>query len=340
MITPDDAFEDNDTMADAPVLGFGAFALRLVDFDDYFKIVLASDADVTVSASFNPTDMDLDLYLRDAGGAVIATSAGLSGVEFIVQSVPAGTYFIHALKDAGWGGDYALDYSAFLSGCDPPAAALAETGGFIKNRFISLEPGSTSQPTAIRVTLSSLHHPDPPNNPGSPPPDFSAFEGQVRWIGPPIAYVETTDPATTFNGTMLQCVPFYTDWSTVGLIHVFGSEIVPSSVYDVAAVSENCDPGNESNYSDVLTVSTGMWGDVDAAFQQPSPASRTQPDIADVSAIVDKFKTVNGAAIVARAMLQPNTLDPAAPIGFSDISACVDAFKGVAYPYPGPSSCP
>ena len=339
-ITPDDAFENNDTTAEAPALGVGVYTLRLVDFDDYFKIVLASDSDVTVSASFNPADMDLDLFLLDSGGAVIATSAGLSGVESIVMSVPAGTYYIHMLKDTGWGGDYTLNYSAFLSGCIPPAAAAAESGGLIKNRFISMEPGATSQPTAVRVTLASLHHPDPPNNPGSPPPNFSAFEGQVRWIGPPTDYVETTNPATTFKGAMLQCGPYYTDWSTVGLIHVFGSEIVPSSAYDVAVVGEHCDPANESNYSAVLTVSTGMWGDVAASFQQPWPASRTQPDIADVSAIVDKFKAANGAAIVARAMLQPDAPNPNASISFSDISACVDAFKGVAYPYPGPSPCP
>ncbi|MDO8629913.1 MAG: serine protease, partial [Phycisphaerales bacterium] len=172
-ITPDDAFENNDTTAEAPILDVDTYALRLVDFDDYFKIAIGSDADVTVWASFNPADMDLDLYLLDAGGAVIATSAGLSGVESIVMSVPAGTYFIHALKDTGWGGDYTLDYSALLSVCTPPAAALAETGGFTKSRFISMEPGATSQPTAVRVTLASLHHPDPPNNPGAPRPDFS-----------------------------------------------------------------------------------------------------------------------------------------------------------------------
>jgi hypothetical protein len=130
------------------------------------------------------------------------------------------------------------------------------------------------------------------------------------------------------------------DWSTVGLVHVFGSEIVPSSAYDVAAVGENCDAANESNYSAVLTVSTGMWGDVVASFQQPSPASRTQPNFTDISAIVSKYRGANGAAIVARAMLQPNTPDPGAPIGFSDISACVNAYKGGAYPYSGPSSCP
>lgn len=338
-ITPDDAFENNDTTAEAPVLGAGVYALRLVDFDDYFKIVLASDSDVTVSASFNPADMNLDLYLLDSGGAVIATSAGPNGVESIFMSVPAGTYFIQALKNTGWGGEYTLNYSAFLSGCIPPAAASAESGGFIKNRFISMVPGATSQPTAIRIILASLHHPDPPNNSGLPP-DFSAFEGQVRWVGPPADYVETTNPATTFKGAMLQCAPYYTDWSTVGLMQVFGSEIIPSSVYDVAAVGENCDPANESNYSAVLTVSTGMWGDVAEQFQQPFPASRTQPNFGDIAAIVSKFKAANGAASVARAMLQPNTPNPGVPIGFADISACVSAFKGAAYPYPGPSPCP
>ncbi len=339
-IIPDDEYEDNDSTAEARELVAGEYALRLVDLDDYFQFSVAADSDVTVSAAFNPADMNLDLFLLDSGGTVVDSSAGATGVETLNTSVVAGSYYIRAVKETGWGGDYTLSLGTFLSGCTPPPAALAETNGFIKNRFISVELPATSQSAAIRVSLVSLQHPDPPNAPGFPPQDFSAFEGQVRWVGPSTEYVESVNPPATFLAAALQCEPYFTDWSTVGLIHLFGPEIVPSSRYEVALIGEGCDPSSVVNYSVPLTVETGMWGDVAAPFQSPSPASRTQPDISDVAAIVDKFKSAPGAAIVARAMLQPNTPNPMLEINFADVSAAVDAFKGFAYPYPGPTDCP
>jgi hypothetical protein len=130
------------------------------------------------------------------------------------------------------------------------------------------------------------------------------------------------------------------DWGSVGLVHVFGSEVMPSSIYEIAAISTDCNTNNETNYAPALTVQTGIWGDIADPIQQPSPATRTQPDISDVSALVDKFRAWPGAPMVARSLLQPNVPDPILPINFSDISACVDSFKGVAYPYEGPEPCP
>jgi len=130
------------------------------------------------------------------------------------------------------------------------------------------------------------------------------------------------------------------DWGTVGLLHVYGTEVLPSSEYEVASISPDCDTLNETNYSPTLTVRTGIWGDVVAPFQEPSPATRSQPDISDVSGIVDKFRSAPTAPIVARSIMQPNIVDPAIPVGFSDISSCVDSFRGIAYPFAGPTNCP
>jgi hypothetical protein len=51
------------------------------------------------------------------------------------------------------------------------------------NRFLSfsLPSNIAGQSTALRVELTSLHHPNP-LPPGPPPPDFSAFEGQFRYV--------------------------------------------------------------------------------------------------------------------------------------------------------------
>ncbi len=339
-IIPDDEYEDNDSLAEAPALEIGLHALRLVDFDDYFKIDLASDADVTVSAGFNVSSMNLDLQLLNAGGAVVASSSNGTGNESLTASVMAGVYYVRALKVSAWGGDYSLNLSAFFTNCTPPSAAIAEQNGLEKNRFLSLDPSAAQGTAAIRVRLTSLHHPDPPNNPGNPAPDFSAFEGQDRWIGPPSDHTETTNPPATFRAASLQCAPYYADWSTTGLLHLFGSEVLPSSTYEITLITEGCDPGTAGNFSAPLIVKTGLWGDVAPSFQLPSPAARNQPDFGDISALVDKFKAVAGAPIAARAILQPNTVNPGAPVSFSDISSCVDAFKGLAYPYPGPANCP
>jgi hypothetical protein len=87
-------------------------------------------------------------------------------------------------------------------------------------------------------------------------------------------------------------------------------------------------------------VSTTRWGDVRAPYNPPDPS--IQPDISDVSSLVDKFRSAPNAPIKARALLagEPGNLfgeiTPAVlnvDFGFSHISACVDAFRGVPYPY-------
>jgi hypothetical protein len=83
---------------------------------------------------------------------------------------------------------------------------------------------------------------------------------------------------------------------------------------------------------------TAKWGDVTDPFNPPSPTA--QPDFADISALVNKFGSGPGAPIKARAQLHPNIPNPAASIDFVDISNCVDAFRGLSYPYAGPVGCP
>ena len=208
--------------------------------------------------------------------------------------------------------------------CGTLAPLSAEPSPVVKNRYLTCKPENPLTQTALRVTLVDL------------PAPFTAFIGQTRWVGPPQTHTETTSPATTFMAAVLQCDPYFRDWSTVGVLQVYGAEIVPGAEYDIQAVS--CDPGNEAYFSPPLTVLTSRWGDVVDPFNPPSPTQ--QPDISDISAVVDKFKGASGAVIKARAQLHPNVPDPSASVDFADISACVDAFKGQSYPFSGPSNCP
>ena len=171
---------------------------------------------------------------------------------------------------------------------------------------------------------------------------FKSLEGQLRWVGPPGQHVEFSASGIPFYAAPLQCAPYYQDWSTVGLLHVTGSPITPSSVYEVENVAARC-MGTESTCSDVsapVQLATTRWGDVRTPYNPPDPS--VQPDISDVSARVDKFRNAPGAPIKARAILAGEPGNPFGEItpavlsvdfGFSHISACVDAFRGVPYPY-------
>jgi len=203
----------------------------------------------------------------------------------------------------------------------------------------------TTGETALRVRLNSLHHVIPPYS-GGPSVPFTSFEGQVRWVGPPAQYVESSASGTLFLAASLQCNPHFQDWSAVGLLHVTGSAIVPSSIYEVENVAASCQ-GNEASCAAVsapLMVSTTRWGDVELPYNPPDGS--VQPDLADVGALVNKFRSAAGAPIKARALLagddefgniSANTMS--LDFSFTHISVCVDAFRGKIYPY-DIDSCP
>ncbi|MBI1826003.1 MAG: proprotein convertase P-domain-containing protein [Planctomycetes bacterium] len=226
-----------------------------------------------------------------------------------------------------------------LGACCIAESAINESTGMAANRYISFIPGNPGRNTALRVKLISLHHPDPPNPLPNIPPDFSSFEGEYRWVGPPSTYQDSAVNNTHFIGAPLQCSPFFADWGSMGQIYVFGAEVVPDSIYEVQAVVEVCGTVDESLYSSDLSMSTGRWGDVIAPFQVPDPALLSQPNVSDITAIVDKFKDRPAALVKPRAQLQGNSVNPANALSISDVALSVDAFKGLVYPFSGPSTC-
>jgi len=249
-----------------------------------------------------------------------------------------------------------IDQGGTCSGIPPVAPACAEnpcSGNSLsspgveptplpKNRSISFAPGNAGRQTAIRVKLISLHHPDPPYS-GGPSVPFTLFEGQSLYVGPPAQYVESASSGIPFRASALQCAPYYQDWSTVSLLHVMGEAVVPSSAYDVQMIVQGCNTADEANYSAALTMATTRWGDVETPYNPP--ATDPQPDTSDISALVNKFKSALGAPIKARALLAGGnargTMGPAEispDMSFTHISLCVDAFKGLPYPYK-PGKC-
>lgn len=181
MVTPDDAFEDNDSLAQAASLGIGTHPLRLVDFDDYWLVRACADDVLTITATFDTADMDLDLRLLSSDGTLLDSSTGNGAIETISTAVAAGDYIIRVNKDAGWGGDYSLEIAVdvavdcngngqpdscdILDGDSPdnngdgiPDECVSPPGipppphSFAKNRFVSIAPNTNpGQTHAIRV---------------------------------------------------------------------------------------------------------------------------------------------------------------------------------------------
>jgi hypothetical protein len=221
-------------------------------------------------------------------------------------------------------------------------------GGSNKNRSLSFSmPTAVGTANAILVKLLDLQNPNPPNASQYPPPDFSTFEfatctaagetvppdangqgGCARWVGPPRVYLEDNGSpgGATFKAARLQCTPFYHDWSAEGLVHIFGSDIAPSSTYELELVAQA-----GAICSAPLTLQTARWGDIDGDGDV---------DGLDVTHQVNKFRNSSGAFSKAVTKVQPNFVDLNADVNAIDIVSAVDAFRGFAYPYSGPCPCP
>jgi len=177
---------------------------------------------------------------------------------------------------------------------------------------------------ALRVTLVDL-------------PGFEQFNGEKRWLSAPDPYPEIY-PGETFNGATLQCDPHFDNFGAPGLMHVFGTGVIPGATYEVQTVDSTCvDLNDPACYSAPLVVQTGAWGDLAKPFK--SVEIPTQPDFKDIAAEVESFLGAPGAPIKARAQLQPNVPDPNLDVDFKDIAEAVAAFVTGVYPYEGPNSC-
>lgn len=354
---------DNSTLTNLPA---PVYDCGLGDFHDgtlWFKFT-ASQTSVRIHTC-GSSALDSTFAVYDACGASreigcgedderCAASPFLSD-QCVVGLTPGEDYYI---QFSAWSSGDRGAYSLSLQSPCPPAAPLPEANPVPRTRALALwvapSPLSTTAPgseSAIRVTLLDLQNPDPPNSPAYPAPDFSSFESGpncsdplqcVRWVGRPYEYQNHASvPASgTFRSARLQCTPYYHNWTTEGLVHVIGAEIMPSSTYDVQLVPIEC-AGNESNCAGVsaaLSITTARHGDVVAPFNPPNQIP--QPDALDISALVDRFKFLPGAPSKPSAQIQPNSPEPNQDVSGLEILAGVDAFKGLAYPFHGPCPCP
>jgi len=297
------------------------------------------------------------------------TGVAVGGAGLVSTPViPGDCYVIRVGGFAGGRGSGSVTIDCGGAVVTPPPVGSDPTG-LKKPRFISFLIPPSGGETSLRVRLVSLHHVLPLYS-GGPSIPFTLFEGQSLYAGAPAQYVESVSSGTPFMASQLDCQPHYRNWNTIStggfciggtspgssctigqpcagdgvcgaLLHVSGEAIVPSSIYEVQNLALSC-AGGESTCTAVsaaLTIGTTRWGDVIDPFNPPSVT--TQPDTGDFSALVNKFKSALGAPIKARGLLAGNTrgrIDIVPDLGFTHISLCVDAFKGLPYPYK-PGKC-
>lgn len=218
---------------------------------------------------------------------------------------------------------FALNPGSFsIESCENPPAAGFEVGGFDKSRFISFDPRSAGTLGAIEVTLADL------------PAPFDAFNGEVRFVGPPQAFESNGDEGV-FYAAELQCEPWLGNFVGIETLHVFGSAVVPGATYDVRVNS--CDLLEPTFYSAPTALGTGLWGDIVEPFGGEGEA---QPDVLDILSAVDKLLGSPGAPIRARTKFVPSLVDPSRKTDINDVLAVVDSFLGQPYPFSGPQVCP
>ncbi len=208
--------------------------------------------------------------------------------------------------------------------CSGMAAPLI--AGFAQNRYLSFSSVAQNRRVAVRVSFVDL------------PGLFSSWNGLTMWVGPPRDVSENagTDgpfPAPSSKMATLQCTPHFMDWFTLGTVHVYHEGIVPGGNYVIQGLAQECDLGDENDFTAPLEMGLARWGDIGGLFEEQKwSAPDGSINITDVLAIIDKFGNDPTAPIKARADLEPSTPDQV--INISDAMFAIGAFQGSAYPFP------
>jgi len=126
--------------------------------------------------------------------------------------------------------------------------------------------------------------------------------------------------------------PVYAAMEEWGVVQLYGTDIMPDTIYEVRAEPAFGDP------SEPGTATTAAWGDTVGNFvggEWTTPDGTV--DFVDISATVDAFRHLPSAPPWPWCDIAP--WQPQGIIDFEDIGYCVDAFKGHAYPFEIPA-CP
>jgi hypothetical protein len=227
-----------------------------------------------------------------------------------------------------------------------------------KIRYLSFKGGDAGKSQAVRVTFHSL------------PAPYNTWNGVQLYVQQPSLYCENAGqssgacsnqvgglPSVDFLGATLGCERYMTDWTQYDVVHVFHEGIIPRGEYDVDIVEAGCIaaiPDWETNpeaWSPFVRWTQSKWADcVQDCTTTPCKPPDGSAAIADVTAILDKFKNLQGNVIKARADIEGSPAGdhrlPDQSINITDVTYCLGSFLGEQYPGPGfpppspPPVCP
>ncbi|UCC31590.1 MAG: hypothetical protein JSU86_04785, partial [Phycisphaerales bacterium] len=246
-----------------------------------------------------------------------------------------------------------VDIRCVPSACTPSAPPdddILSPYGLVnqKCRYLSFQIAEADAGTqqAVRIHMVDL------------PAPYDTWNGTKMFVGAPDTFCENAGvvsgdcppvvPNSEFNASTLQCAAEVRDWSAEGVITVYHEGIIPNGVYEVQVARDDCDLNVDGSYSDPLVITMSPWGDVvgSCAGYPCTPPDGSVGIPTDVTGLLDKFKNLgppqfNPALTKARADLDYAT--PNKRIDISDVTFCLDAFRGDLYPpdpFPDPQPPP
>lgn len=292
-------------------------------------------------------DLDGFAWRENGGWANFGWAAGTSNADRARVDVGNNRFrgFVWT-ENNGWINlDDETHYVGFESLCTPSSPALAETLSLsgdpesTKNRFLSFSAGDAGRTQAVRITFVSL------------PAPFDLWDGSALWVGPSSLVSQAGSSAAplpgfpNFSAARLQCTAFYTDFSALGVVHVFHEGIVPLGNYRVEVVDQVCDNTSAASFSAPIVMDAARWGDtVFNLSVVPAPPPEGFVNVVDALAVLSRFSSVATSIVKARADLEPGCLD--LTINVSDVLSSLAGFSGLSYPFtptaadPCNSTCP
>jgi serine protease len=172
----DDPFEENDTLAQAVRAACGVDDSRLVaapNDRDFFAFTPPANARIAVAIQSH-NGADLDLYVTNRTGTILARSEGPTGTERITGTASGQplAILVNPFTDPSTGFAHSGGYRLTIT-CGQTAAAAAA----------DLDPGDGTEPVEDLVTGGEL---DPPDGPPDGPTDGPA-QGEESQEDPPTA---------------------------------------------------------------------------------------------------------------------------------------------------------
>ncbi|UCC31022.1 MAG: hypothetical protein JSU86_01840, partial [Phycisphaerales bacterium] len=161
-----------------------------------------------------------------------------------------------------------------------------------KVRYLSFTAGDPGRIQAVRMIFLDI------------PAPYDSWNGVAMWVQEPTTYCENAGkdrppcvpavPRDEWLGATLGCDPWFGDFNSPGMIHVFHEGIIPDGTFVIQVVDQGCPLNMPGMHSDPLTMTMSRWGDlINNCVSCPcGPADGVVGIPTDVTAVLDKFKNL------------------------------------------------